>query len=90
MTAKKALADIRQDLEAYVGQRIKLRANRGRKKIDEKIGVLEKTYPHIFVIKLDEKKAERRITFSYSDVLTQTVELSFWPDEDVKSNNKEA
>lgn len=77
MAAKKVLAEIKQDLDAYVGKRIRLKANRGRRKVIERVGVLEQTYPNIFVIKLDEaKNLGRRISFSYSDVLTETVELS--------------
>nr|WP_231967862.1 Veg family protein [Thermanaeromonas toyohensis] len=76
LAGKEVLALIRQDLEARVGQKIKLRANRGRKKIIEKVGILEKTYPNIFVIRLEEQRSpERRISFSYADVLTDTVEL---------------
>jgi len=76
LAGKEVLATIREDLEARVGQKIKLRANRGRKKILERTGILEKTYPNIFVILLEETKSpERRISFSYTDVLTNTVEL---------------
>ncbi|QGP92023.1 Protein Veg [Neomoorella glycerini] len=76
MTGKEVLATIREDLESRVGQKVRLRANRGRKKILERTGILEKTYPNIFVIRLEEQKSpERRISFSYTDVLTNTVEL---------------
>ncbi|MBC7347931.1 MAG: Veg family protein [Clostridia bacterium] len=76
MAAKKVLAEIRHDLEACIGKKVRLQANRGRKKVMERVGVLEQTYPHIFVIKLDEKgNAARRISFSYIDVLTETVKL---------------
>ncbi|MGB9886937.1 MAG: Veg family protein [Moorellales bacterium] len=83
MAAKKVLAEIRQDLEACVGKKVKLQANRGRKKIIERVGVLEQTYPHIFVVKLDEKgDAVRRVSFSYIDVLTETVKLIPYSEED--------
>ncbi len=85
MAAKKVLAEIKQDLEAYVGERIRLKANRGRRKVIERVGVLEQTYPNIFVIKLDEKKSsDRRVSFSYSDILTETVELSLCKDDEEK------
>lgn len=41
----------------------------------EKEGVLESIYPNIFVVKLNERKIERRVSYSYADVLTETVEL---------------
>lgn len=85
MTGKEVLATIREDLESRVGQKVKLRANRGRKKILERSGILEKTYPNIFVIRLEEQKSpERRISFSYTDVLTNTVELMVEGDSGVK------
>lgn len=76
MTAKNALWRIRKDLELHVGEKIKLRANRGRRKTLEKTGILENTYPSIFVIRIDEPDYNQRISFSYADVLTETVELT--------------
>ena len=38
-------------------------------------GVIEGIYPNIFVIKLSENHALSRVTYSYTDVLTETVEL---------------
>jgi uncharacterized protein Veg len=85
LLAKKVFADIKRDLEPFVGNKIKLRANRGRKKIIEKVGVLESTYPNIFVIRLDEKQVERRISFTYADILTDSVQLTVYDgDEDIK------
>lgn len=71
------MAAIKQDLEEYIGQRITLKANRGRKKSIERTGVLEKTYPSHFLVKLDEDYFNRKMSFSYADVLTKTVELTF-------------
>ena len=85
MLEKKVFADIKRDLEPFVGNKIKLRANRGRKKIIEKVGVLESTYPNIFVIRLDEKQVQRRVTFSYADILTDSVQLTVYDgDEDIR------
>ncbi|NLC76485.1 MAG: Veg protein [Clostridia bacterium] len=79
MAAKEVLANIKNTLEDCVGHRIRLKANRGRKKVYEKTGILEQTYPHIFVIKLDEHHSVvRRVSFSYTDVLTETVELTVY------------
>lgn len=78
--AKDVLREIRKELEPRVGEKIKLKANRGRRKTFEKEGVLESTYPSIFVIKVEEPNYDQRFTFSYADVLTETVELSFYND----------
>ncbi len=77
MVAKDVLFEIRKKLESHLGEKIKLRANRGRRKTYEKEGVLESTYPSIFIIRVDENNYFQRLSFSYADVLTETVELSF-------------
>lgn len=76
MSARKILSEIKQDLEPYVGTCIKVKANRGRKKVVERTGVLESTYPNIFVVRVNEKSVERRLSFSYADILTETVILT--------------
>ena len=75
--AKDVLFEIRKKLESHLGENIKLRANRGRRKTYEKEGVLESLYPSIFVVRVNENNYFQRISFSYADILTETVELSF-------------
>lgn len=90
MAGKEALKEIKQYLDASVGKRIKLKANRGRKKVIERSGVLEQTYPHIFVVKLDENRNQtRRVSYSYADVLTETVELTIYNQDQEEQENQE-
>lgn len=77
MAAKNALAEIRQDLESHIGEKVWIKANRGRRKTIIREGILENTYPYHFLVKLDSQKHPVQvISISYADVLTQTVELS--------------
>lgn len=71
-----SLERIREDLDLFVGKSIKIKANRGRKKVFEVEGILEQTYPKVFVVCFKERQVERRISYSYADLLTQAVELS--------------
>lgn len=82
MSSPRAISDIKKDLESFVGSKIRLKANRGRNRIIEREGILESIYPNIFVVKLDERKIERRVSYSYADVLTETVELFVYDIED--------
>lgn len=86
MAAKNALLEIKRSLDGYVGERILIRANNGRRKMIERIGILEETYPSVFVIKLDQADHSfKRVSYSYADVLTETVELMiFRGDEPVR------
>ena len=67
---------IREDLDLFVGKSIKIKANRGRKRVFEVEGILEQTYPKVFVVSFRERQIERRISYSYADLLTQAVELT--------------
>ena len=70
------LDDIKRDIENHVGEKVILKANGGRRKVFVNNGVIEKTYPSIFVIRL-ENDTRRTVTYSYSDVLTKTVQIVF-------------
>ena len=67
---------IKNDIERHVGQKVTLKANGGRKKILVNDGIIESVYPSIFVIRL-KNDTQRTVTYSYSDVLTKTVQLVF-------------
>ena len=77
----KTLADIKKSLDAHLGKRLQLRANGGRKKTVECEGVLSETYHAIFVIELNqEDNACKRVSYSYTDILTEAVEITFFDD----------
>ena len=77
MSTKQGIADLKADLNTHLGQGVSLKANSGRKKIVEHTGVLESTYPNLFVVNVTEATASRNLSFSYVDVLTGNVVLTF-------------
>ncbi len=75
----KTLADIKKALDSNLGRRLVLKANGGRRKTVERFGTLSETYPSVFVIELDQdENAFERVSYSYADVLTETVQLTFF------------
>ncbi|AJD89377.1 veg [Jeotgalibacillus malaysiensis] len=77
----KTLADIKKALDVNLGKRLLLKANGGRRKTIERSGVLTETYPSIFIVELDQdENAFERVSYSYTDVLTEAVELTFIED----------
>lgn len=76
------LEEIKENIEGYVGEKIVLKANKGRKKTTIREGVLENTYPSIFIVRIDGKfdNNVRRVSYSYSDILTETVEITICRD----------
>lgn len=73
-----SIAAIKQDLEQKIGSTIQVTQQTGRKRITKRRGVLSDTYPAVFVIELDpEENKFERICYSYTDVLTEAVEIEF-------------
>lgn len=75
----KTLSDIKRSLDSNLGKRLTLKANGGRRKTIERSGVLAETYPSVFIIELDQdENSFERVSYSYADVLTETVQLTFF------------
>lgn len=72
----KTLASIKKDIEDHVGHKVTLRASGGRRKVFINEGTIEKTYHSIFLIRL-KNDTQRIVTYSYSDVLTNTVQIVY-------------
>ena len=73
MICKSDIANLKTDIGDMIGQKIIVKGSLGRSKSFEKEGTIEKAYPNIFVVKYEEN--ERNVTYSYTDVLTRTVEV---------------
>ncbi len=60
-----------------IGSKVKIRANRGRHKIDVTEGVIRETYPSVFLVEVENKidDTTQNISFSYTDVLTKDVQM---------------
>ena len=80
MRGKEILSAIKNEIEEHIGEQVTLKANSGRRKVIVREGILEKTYPNIFVVKVEgTDNTTRTLAYSYSDILTQTVQLIYKP-----------
>ena len=73
MICKTDITNLKTDILDKVGQKIIVKGSLGRSKAFEKEATIEKAYPNIFVVKYEEN--DRNVTYSYTDVLTRTVEV---------------
>ena len=73
MICKNDILNLKSDIIDKVGQKIIVKGSLGRSKAFEKEATIEKAYPNIFVVKYEEN--DRNVTYSYTDVLTRTVEV---------------
>ena len=69
--------NIHETLAGYKGKRLRVRANMGRSKIIERVGVLTQAHQALFIVETEEKRGRKaRQSYQYVDVLTGTVELT--------------
>jgi uncharacterized protein Veg len=64
-------------VEGCIGKKVILKANKGRKKTTVREGILESAYPSLFVVRIcNQYDSTRRVSYTYSDILTETVEVT--------------
>lgn len=68
---------VKTSVNRNIGNRVKIRANRGRHKIDVTEGIISETYPSIFLVEVFNEldDSTQKISFSYTDVLTKDVQM---------------
>lgn len=75
------LDKIKIKVKSFVGHRVSVKANRGRRKAVEKEGVLEKTHENVFIVRIKDHNQIRRLSYTYSDLLTDDVVVKSKDDE---------
>jgi uncharacterized protein Veg len=77
MFIKKDVSRIKCDISGCIGSKVKLESGRGKQKPLVAEGVIDNVYPSIFTVLLYEGATpKRKVSYSYTDVLTKTVELT--------------
>ena len=71
------LESFREIVSLHKGSKISYRAANGRRKIEERTGIIKETYPSLFTVFIESQQST--ISFSYTDLLTKEVELQLEP-----------
>ena len=67
---------VRSDIQKIIGSKVRLETNKGRHKSVINKGIVSNVYPSIFTVQLSDADSSRKLSFSYTDVLTNTVEIT--------------
>lgn len=71
-----SIESIKKGIGKHVGRSVIIKANKGRKKIITKKGVIEGVYPSVFMVSYcGDDDITTRVTYSYIDVLTENVQI---------------
>lgn len=68
------IGKIKEKIENNKGKQLKFRFNGSRNQIEEFNGIIENTYNSIFIIRISNNKEQLK-SFSYNDVLTDSLEI---------------
>ena len=79
MICKSDIMSLKTDIFEKVGQKIIVKGSLGRSKAFEKEATIEKAYPNLFVVRYEDN--DRNVTYSYTDILTRTVEVDVFDGE---------
>lgn len=74
---KKDLDAVRQDVEACIGHKVRVKTNGGRRRTIIHEGILTECFPRVFVVSCyyGNGTTSQRVSFSYVDLLTEAVEI---------------
>ncbi|HHT37947.1 MAG TPA: hypothetical protein GXZ95_00855 [Mollicutes bacterium] len=67
---------IKNNLKEHLGEEVKIVFNSGRNRVEEYNAIITQMYNFVFVVKLIDGVNETK-SFTYSDILTQTVEIQY-------------
>jgi uncharacterized protein Veg len=76
---KKDLFQLREDISTCVGSRITLESKTRHNKSTVSEGVIANVYPSIFTVETEKgAPSNRTLSFSYTDVLTNAIEITIF------------
>ena len=68
------ITEIRSKLNDYLGEEVTLKHNLGRNKFEKYKVIIKEIYDSVFLVELNSKEQK---SFSYSDVITNTVKIDY-------------
>ena len=71
------ISKVRASVHRQRGNRVKIQLDRGRNKVDIQEGVIQKAYPSVFTILVDDEQdnAPQLLSFSYTDIITKDIRM---------------
>ena len=75
--ARITIESIRELVRKHKGSQVSYRAANGRRKMEERSGIIKETYPSLFTVYIESQQST--VSFSYADILTREVEIHIEP-----------
>ncbi|MCF2643006.1 MAG: Veg family protein [Lachnospiraceae bacterium] len=72
------ISKVRSSIHQQCGNRVMIQLDRGRNKIDVQEGVIQKAYPSVFTVLVEDRNEAnppQLLSFSYTDVITRDIRM---------------
>ncbi len=72
------VSKVRASVSQQCGNRVMIQLDRGRNKVDIQTGTLQKAYPSVFTILVDDENEinpPQLLSFSYIDIITKDIRM---------------
>ena len=72
------ISKVRAYVHQQCGSRVMIQLDRGRNKIDIQEGVIQKAYPSVFTVLVDDEREQnppQLLSFSYTDIITKDIRM---------------
>lgn len=69
---------VRASVLQQCGSKVKIQLDRGRNKVDIQEGVIQKAYPSVFTILINDEgdgNPPQLLSFSYTDIITRDIRM---------------
>ena len=69
---------VRASVRQQCGSKVLIQLDRGRNKVDIQEGVIQKAYPSVFTVLVQDEREEnppQLLSFSYTDIITKDIRM---------------
>lgn len=79
MIERSDISRVKTTIEENIGNRVKITAKKGRKRVTIRYGTIKAVYPHTFNVLLENisvfAETQRAVSLNYADILTGQLSL---------------
>lgn len=69
------LSKIIETITSMKGEKVDMEVNKGRKRIEKYVGVIETIYPSVFTVSIEKPENKGKQSYSFNDVLCGDVNI---------------
>lgn len=69
--------EVKNELQNHIGDSVIIKYNLGRNKYEKYKVIIKELYSYVFLVQLNTEESNEIKSFSYSDIITQTIKIDY-------------